>query len=259
MKYIKDQENLKEKKILLRLDLNVPLKNGIITDQTRIDKILPVINFLIKKKSKILVVSHVGRPKGKMNEDLSLKPICKYLEKKIHQKVSGKRGGLTAPRGARTRASPPSRRSGGVVVVNTQSYKQLAEAARLQATHIGVWGVQSTQWQEIRDELARRQGMSREDLVENLGTIACSNSPITHWSTNSCGRWLPTASRSTSTTSVCGPAATAQESSRQTRRVRGARKGSPCPPLSEPQRGLFWGDPAPYSVDVLSSPAHGST
>ena len=55
MKYIKDQENLNEKRVLLRLDLNVPLKNGIITDQTRIDKILPIINFLIQKKSKILL------------------------------------------------------------------------------------------------------------------------------------------------------------------------------------------------------------
>ena len=49
MKYIKDQENLNQKKILLRLDLNVPLKNGLIIDQTRIDKILPTINFLLKK------------------------------------------------------------------------------------------------------------------------------------------------------------------------------------------------------------------
>ena len=88
MNYIKDQENLKDRNILLRLDLNVPLKNKTITDQTRIDKILPVINFLIKKGSKILVVSHVGRPKGKIDEDLSLKPICKYLEKKIGQRVS---------------------------------------------------------------------------------------------------------------------------------------------------------------------------
>ena len=45
MKYIKNCENLNEKRILLRLDLNVPLKNGIITDSTRIDKILPIINF----------------------------------------------------------------------------------------------------------------------------------------------------------------------------------------------------------------------
>jgi phosphoglycerate kinase len=87
MKYIKDQENLNEKRILLRLDLNVPLKNGIITDQTRIDKILPIINFLLKKKSKILVISHVGRPKGKVNKDLSLKPICENIEKKINKKI----------------------------------------------------------------------------------------------------------------------------------------------------------------------------
>ena len=88
MKYIKDLENLSEKRVLLRLDLNVPLKNGIITDHTRIDKVLPVINFLIKKKSKIIVISHVGRPKGKINKDLSLRPICENLEKKINQKVN---------------------------------------------------------------------------------------------------------------------------------------------------------------------------
>jgi phosphoglycerate kinase len=87
MKYIKDQENLNEKRVLLRLDLNVPLKSGIITDQTRIDKILPIINFLIKKKSKILIISHVGRPKGEINKDLSLKPICENLEKKLNQKI----------------------------------------------------------------------------------------------------------------------------------------------------------------------------
>ena len=87
MKYIKDQENLEGKVVLLRLDLNVPLKNQVITDETRINKILPVINFLIKKKSKILIISHVGRPKGKINYDLSLKPICENLERKIDQKI----------------------------------------------------------------------------------------------------------------------------------------------------------------------------
>ncbi len=87
MKYIKDQENLKGKVVLLRLDLNVPLKNRLITDETRINKILPVINFLIKKKSKILIISHIGRPKGKINNDLSLEPICKNLERKTDQKI----------------------------------------------------------------------------------------------------------------------------------------------------------------------------
>ena len=86
MKSIKDQENLSQKKILLRLDLNVPLKDGFITDETRINKILPIINFLIEKKAKIIIISHVGRPKGKINKILSLKPICENLEKKIKKK-----------------------------------------------------------------------------------------------------------------------------------------------------------------------------
>ncbi len=57
-----------------------------------------------------------------------------------------------------------SRHSGGVCVINTQSYRQLANAARLQATHLGVWAVQETQKSEIFAELAGRQGMSKEDL-----------------------------------------------------------------------------------------------
>ena len=87
MKYIKDHENLYQKNVLLRLDLNVPLKNGVITDHTRIDKILPIINFLLSKNSRIIVVSHVGRPNGRKNVDLSMRPICEYLEKKINKKI----------------------------------------------------------------------------------------------------------------------------------------------------------------------------
>ena len=52
MKNIKDQQNLKGKKVLLRLDLNVPLDRGVIKDETRINKILPILNFLLQKKSK---------------------------------------------------------------------------------------------------------------------------------------------------------------------------------------------------------------
>ena len=87
MKYIKDQENLEDKIILLRLDLNVPLKNRVIIDETRINKILPIINFLLKKKSKILIISHIGRPNGKINNDLTLKPVCENLERKTNQKI----------------------------------------------------------------------------------------------------------------------------------------------------------------------------
>ena len=76
MNLIKDQKDLDGKIVLLRLDLNVPIENGNITDETRIDKILPTLEYLIKKKSKIVVISHIGRPKGVKNEKLSLKPNC---------------------------------------------------------------------------------------------------------------------------------------------------------------------------------------
>ena len=87
MRSIKDERNLKQKKILLRLDLNVPLDNGRITDTTRIDKIIPTINFLLKNDAKIIILSHVGRPKGKIVNGLSLKPICENLKKKLNENI----------------------------------------------------------------------------------------------------------------------------------------------------------------------------
>ena len=87
MNYIKDGNDLEGKKVLLRLDLNVPITNGKITDETRINKILPIFNHLIKKKSKIIVISHVGRPKGTWNENLSLLPVCESLRKKLNKDI----------------------------------------------------------------------------------------------------------------------------------------------------------------------------
>ena len=70
MKSIKEETYLEKKKILLRLDLNVPLLDGKIADTTRIDKILPTLNFLISQNAKIIIISHVGRPKGKVVNNL---------------------------------------------------------------------------------------------------------------------------------------------------------------------------------------------
>ena len=70
MRNIQDETNLNQKKVLLRLDLNVPLNNGRIIDTTRIDKILPTINFLLKSGAKIIILSHVGRPNGKIVSEL---------------------------------------------------------------------------------------------------------------------------------------------------------------------------------------------
>ena len=73
MKSIENIENIKNKRVILRLDLNVPIKNGKITDSNRIDKVMPTLEFLLKKKAKIIIISHVGRPKGKIVEELSPK------------------------------------------------------------------------------------------------------------------------------------------------------------------------------------------
>ena len=87
MKRISDELNLSNKKILLRLDLNVPLTDGKITDTTRIDKILPTLKFLISQNTKIIIISHIGRPKGQVVNELSLRPICQDLEIKLSQNI----------------------------------------------------------------------------------------------------------------------------------------------------------------------------
>ncbi len=87
MRNIQNLLDLNKKKILLRLDLNVPIKNGKILDSTRINKILPTINFLLKSNAKIIILSHVGRPNGKIVNELSLKPICENLKEKINLEI----------------------------------------------------------------------------------------------------------------------------------------------------------------------------
>ena len=87
MKSISEELNLNNQKILLRLDLNVPLIDGKIADATRINKILPTLKFLISQNTKIIIISHVGRPKGKVVNELSLRPICDDLKIKLSQNI----------------------------------------------------------------------------------------------------------------------------------------------------------------------------
>ena len=87
IKFFPENLNVQNKKIILRLDLNVPLKDKMITDDTRISLCLPFINKLIEKKAKIIIISHLGRPKGMRDPSLSLSPIYKYLKKKLQTNV----------------------------------------------------------------------------------------------------------------------------------------------------------------------------
>ena len=79
--------DLKGKKVLLRVDINVPMKNGAITETSRIEKIIPTIKFLLEKQAKIIIISHIGRPKGKVVKEMSLKPISEKLSSLLNREV----------------------------------------------------------------------------------------------------------------------------------------------------------------------------
>ena len=78
---------LKGKKVIVRVDLNVPMKDGSITEVSRIVKILPTLKLLIKKEAKIIILSHIGRPKGKIVKGMSLEPISKKLSDLLNIEV----------------------------------------------------------------------------------------------------------------------------------------------------------------------------
>ena len=87
IRQLDDNLNIKGKRVLLRVDFNVPMNNGSITEASRIEKVLPTIKYLINKKAKIIIISHLGRPKGKEIPELTLKPIAKKLSEQLNQKV----------------------------------------------------------------------------------------------------------------------------------------------------------------------------
>jgi len=87
-KSIKDLADIKGKKALVRVDINVPLdadKN--VTDDTRIQAILPTLNLLKEKGAKIILMAHLGRPKGEKNPEFTLAPVAKYMSKVLGEEV----------------------------------------------------------------------------------------------------------------------------------------------------------------------------
>ena len=85
--FFPDDLEIENHKIILRLDLNVPIKDKIIKDDTRITLCSPFINRLIEKKAKIIIISHLGRPKGVKDPGLSLIPIYRFLKEKLQTNV----------------------------------------------------------------------------------------------------------------------------------------------------------------------------
>ena len=87
IKYI-DKLNIKGKRVMVRVDYNVPYDKSMnITDDTRITATLPTINYCLKEGCKIILVSHMGRPKGKPVPEMSLKPVAERLSKLLGKKI----------------------------------------------------------------------------------------------------------------------------------------------------------------------------
>ena len=81
--------DLNGKRVVMRVDFNVPIKDGVITDDTRIQGALPSIKYVLEQGGSLVLMSHLGRPKGKGYEaDFSLKPVAEYLEKLLGRKVT---------------------------------------------------------------------------------------------------------------------------------------------------------------------------
>ncbi|MBQ3521003.1 MAG: phosphoglycerate kinase, partial [Firmicutes bacterium] len=75
------------KKVLVRCDFNVPMKDGVITDDIRITSAMPTIEYLVENGAKVILMSHMGRPKGEAKPEYSLAPVAKRLSELLGKDV----------------------------------------------------------------------------------------------------------------------------------------------------------------------------
>ena len=135
--FFPDDLEIKDQKIILRLDLNVPIKDKVIKDDTRITLCLPFINRLIEKKAKIIIISHLGRPKGINVPDLSLIPIYKYLKDELKTNVYFFRGTFDGE----TKEKFSHLKGGEVILIeNIRFFKEEAEDSQDFSKKLGELG-----------------------------------------------------------------------------------------------------------------------
>ena len=116
-----DDINVKGKKVLVRCDFNVPLKNGVITDENRINAALPTIKKLLADGGKVILCSHLGKPKGEPKPELSLAPVAERLAEKLGVKVTFAPDNEVV--GANARAAVENMKDGEVVLLQNTRYR----------------------------------------------------------------------------------------------------------------------------------------
>ena len=116
-----DNLDVKGKKVLVRCDFNVPLKNGEITDENRIIASLPTINKLIDEGAKVILCSHMGKPKGEPVASMSLAPVAKRLSEKLGKEVVFAADDNVV--GENAKAAVASMKNGDVVLLQNTRYR----------------------------------------------------------------------------------------------------------------------------------------
>ncbi|HLA01982.1 MAG TPA: phosphoglycerate kinase, partial [Aestuariivirga sp.] len=82
-----DDVDVSGKRVIIRLDLNVPIENGKVTDATRIERVVPTLRELLDKNAAVIVLAHFDRPKGKVVPEMSLKPVAPALQASLGRSV----------------------------------------------------------------------------------------------------------------------------------------------------------------------------
>ncbi len=116
-----DDINVKGQKVLVRCDFNVPLKNGVITDENRINAALPTIKKLIEDGGKVILCSHLGKPKGEPKPELSLAPVAKALSEKLDKEVVFAADDNVV--GVNAKAAVEAMKDGDVVLLENTRYR----------------------------------------------------------------------------------------------------------------------------------------
>ena len=113
--------NVAGKRVLVRCDFNVPLKNGVITDENRIVAALPTIKYLIENNAKVILCSHLGKPKGEPKPELSLAPVAVRLSEKLGKDVVFAADDCVV--GENARAAVAAMKDGDVVLLQNTRYR----------------------------------------------------------------------------------------------------------------------------------------
>ena len=117
-----DDLQVKGKRVLVRCDFNVPLQDGVITDENRITAALPTIKKLIADGGKVILCSHMGKPKGEAKPELSLAPVAKRLSELLEQEVVFAKDDVVV--GENAKAAVAAMKDGDVVLLENTRYRK---------------------------------------------------------------------------------------------------------------------------------------